>query len=133
MPPTLKHRIFDYTRLAFWIGLIAIMYVSASLINLSAKNTALRDRADHIEEDTVKLQTEIDVINSQIAYYKTDEYKERFVREKLGLQAPGEQVVIVGRGDSEQLRSNRLEIVGDARLPQRSHLEEWFEFLFGTS
>jgi len=108
------------------------MYVCAALINLSAKNTALRDKADRIEEDTIKVQNEVDVLQAQISYFKTDEYKERLAREKLGLQAPGEQVVIVGRGDIAQGRATALDGQADIRLPQRSHLEEWLDFLFGN-
>jgi len=130
--PKFSPRIFDYTRLAFWVGLIVTMYVCAALINLSAKNTALRDKADRIEEDTIKVQNEVDVLQAQISYFKTDEYKERLAREKLGLQAPGEQVVIVGRGDIAQGRATALDGQADIRLPQRSHLEEWLDFLFGN-
>ncbi|MEI7819264.1 MAG: septum formation initiator family protein [bacterium] len=133
MQPNLKNRIFDYTRLAFWLGLIATMYVCVSLINVSTLNTSLRDNADRLEEDNLKIQSDIDILNAQVAYYKTDEFKERQAREKLGLQAPGEQVVIVGRGDSEQGKSSDIGSELTARIPQQSHLEEWLGFLFGTN
>lgn len=133
MRPSLKHKIFDYTHLAFWVGLIATMYVMAALINLSAKNTALRDRADKIEEENIVLENDVNNLKAQIAYYQTDAYKERFAREKLGLQAPGEDVVIVGRGDAEQgVKSNDAKSATTAALPTKSHLEEWGDFLFGA-
>lgn len=130
MRPTLKQKIFDYTHLAFWIGLIATMYVMAALINLSAKNTALREKADRVEEDIIVLENDVDTLKAQIAYYQTDAYKERFAREKLGLQAPGESVVIVGRGDAEQ--GVKPEATTDTTLPTKSHVEEWGDFLFGA-
>ncbi len=127
-----KPQIFDYTRLAFWAGLIVTMYVLAALINLSAKNTSLRQRADVVEEDTIRLESEVENLQAQIAYYDTDAYKERFAREKLGLQAPGENVVIVGRGDADRTveKSNVSDQTLD--LGRQSHLEEWGEFLFGS-
>ena len=108
------------------------MYVCVALINISARNTALRERADQLEEDTVRLETEIEILQAQITYFKTDEFQERLVREKLGLQAPGEQVVIVGRGDSE-LGAEANTKDEAALLPQTSHVDEWMTFLFGDA
>ena len=131
MRPTLRQRIFDYTHLAFWVGLIVTMYVLVALINLSAKNTALRDQADAIEEDTIRLESEISGLQAQVAYYGTDQYKEKQVREKLGLQAPGETVVIVGRGDADRGVKSGTTATGETDLPDQTHIEEWATFLFG--
>lgn len=133
MRPNLKDKIFDYTRLAFWIGLIATMYVLAALINLSAKNTQLRQKADSSEEQLITLQNEVDDLNAQIDYYKTDAYKERVAREQLGLQAPGESVVIVGRGDAERQVDKKTYQAPTVALEPKSHFEEWGEFLFGST
>lgn len=113
------------------MGLITTMYVCAALINISARNTALRDKADQIEEDNIQLESQVKDLEAQKAYYQTEAYQERLAREKLGLQAPGEQVVIVGRGDAERA------VQGDGRdastdLPRQSHIEEWLQFLFGS-
>lgn len=131
MKPSLKDKIFDYTRLAFWVGLIATIYVMAALVNLSAKNTEIREKADKVEEEIVVLENDVDALRAQIAYYQSDAYKERFAREKLGLQTPGEQVVVVGRGDAEK-GADKSEEGDQASLPQKSHLEEWGDFLFGA-
>ena len=132
MKPSLKDKIFDYTRLAFWIGLIATIYVMAALVNLSARNTQIREKADKVEEEIVVLENDVDALKAQIAYYQSDAYKERFAREKLGLQTPGEQVVVVGRGDAEKGAETSDEGSQQASLPQKSHLEEWGDFLFGV-
>ncbi|MBP9827325.1 septum formation initiator family protein [Candidatus Saccharibacteria bacterium] len=126
-----RQTIFDYTRLMFWVGLILLMYVLASLISLSSRNTAVREKADIIEEDIIKLESEIDTLNAEVTYYQTDAYKERLAREKLGLQMPGEKVVIVGRGDADRLlKTNKVDDT-NLNIDRKSHIEEWGEFLFG--
>ena len=132
MKPTEKNRIFDYTRLAFWVGLIATMYVCVALINISARNTSLREKADRLEEDNVRLESDIELLQAQVSYFKTESFQEYLVREKLGLQAPGEHVVIVGRGDSE-LNSQNDEVANAIKLPESSHVDEWMTFLFGST
>lgn len=131
MKPSLKDKIFDYTNLAFWIGLVFTMYMMALLIDLSAKNTKIREKADKIEEEIVVLENDVDALKAQIAYYQSDAYKERFAREKLGLQMPGEQVVVVGSGDAEKGATNNKTTTQESALPQKSNLEEWGDFLFG--
>ena len=130
--PTDKNRIFDYTRLAFWVGLVATMYVCVALINISARNTALREKADQLEENNVRLESEIELLQAQVTYFKTESFQEYLVREKLGLQAPGEHVVIVGRGDSELTMQND-DGASAVRLPESSHIDEWMTFLFGAT
>lgn len=131
MRPSLRQRMFDYTHIAFWVGLVVTMYVLVALINLSAKNTALRDQADAVEEDSIRLEAEINALRAQVAYYETDQYKEKQVREKLGLQAPGENVVIVGRGDADRSVKSSDTGSNELELPDQSHIEEWATFLFG--
>lgn len=131
MRPSLRERIFDYTHLAFWVGLIVTMYVLVALINLSAKNTALRDQADSVEEDTIRLESEISGLQAQVAYFGTAQFKEKQVREKLGLQAPGENVVIVGRGDADRGVKGGDTSASSVDLPDQTHVEEWATFLFG--
>lgn len=132
MRPSLRQRIFDYTHLAFWVGLVVTMYVLVALINLSAKNTALRDHGDAVEEENITLESEIKGLEAQVAYYGTEQFKEKQVREKLGLQAPGEQVVIVGRGDADRGVKSSTTNGSDSDLPDQSHIEEWAAFLFGS-
>ncbi len=109
------------------------MYVCVALINISARNTDLRERADRLEEENIQLESEIEVLQAQITYFNTNEFQERIAREKLGLQAPGESVVIVGRGDSELGRQTDGSNEELARLPSTSHVDEWMTFLFGSS
>ena len=109
------------------------MYVCAALINISSKNTALRDRADRVEEDIIRLESQVKDLEAQNAYYQTDAYQERLAREKLGLQAPGEQVVIVGRGDTTNKVTTNQASPNTEVLPRQSHIEEWIQFLFGSN
>lgn len=107
------------------------MYVCAALINISAKNTSLREKADRLEESIITLESQVQSLEAQKAYYQTEAYQERLAREKLGLQNPGEQVVITGQGDAER-KVQSTTSTADVSLPKQSHIEEWIQFLFGS-
>lgn len=121
---------FDFTKLAFWIGLLLVIYIFAILINESGKNYQLRQKADSLDADIAKLQSDIESLGYKVSYYQTDLYKEKLAREKLGLQKPGEQVIIIRDDSKDGSRGDSASTPG-APVDGRSNLQQWLDFLFG--
>ncbi len=121
---------FDFTKLAFWIGLLLVIYIFAILINESGKNYQLRQKADSLDADIAKLQSDIESLGYKVSYYQTDLYKEKLAREKLGLQKPGEQVIII-RDDGKDSAVSSSDTLPSAQVDGRSNLVQWLDFLFG--
>ena len=123
-------KIFDFTRIAFWIGLVLVIYIFAVLAHESSQNYQLRLKADVLDADITKLQSDIESLGYKVAYYKTDLYQEKLAREKLNLQRPGEQVVIVRDPD-------RATPTPDDSTPPppesavKTNFQQWVDFLFG--
>ena len=123
-------KIFDFTRVAFWIGLVLVIYIFAVLANESSQNYKLRQKSDSLEIDIARLESEIENLGYKVTYYQTDLYKEKLAREKLGLQKPGEQVVIVRD-------PNRTEPAAEVAQPSsasqvKTNFQQWIDFLFGS-
>lgn len=121
---------FDFTKLAFWIGLLLVIYIFAILINESGKNYQLRQKADSLDADIAKLQSDIESLGYKVSYYQTDLYKEKLAREKLGLQKPGEQVIII-RDDGKDSATSSSDTASSTSADGRSNLAQWLDFLFG--
>lgn len=123
-------KFFDYSRIAFWIGLILVIYFFIALLNESSKNYKLSQQADQLESQIAQLQSEVEDLGYKISYYKTDLYKEKVAREKLGLQQPGESVVIVP-GSKEDTKSV-MQASKPANQPPKTNFQQWADFLFGS-
>lgn len=121
---------FDFTKLAFWVGLLLVIYIFAILINESGKNYQLRQKADSLDADIAKLQSDIESLGYKVSYYQTDLYKEKLAREKLGLQKPGEQVIII-RDDGKGSATSGSDTSSSTPADGRSNLAQWLDFLFG--
>ena len=72
---------------AFVIYLFII--VGKSVWGNYQSNKDIENQQQRVEE----LKQNINILENEIAYYKTDAYKERQAREKLGYKAPGENVI----------------------------------------
>ncbi|MDO8507886.1 MAG: septum formation initiator family protein [bacterium] len=77
------------------------------------------------------LQREVDVLEAEntnlqnkILYYKTESYKERVMRERLGYQKPGEQVLVITAGPEGEEQKK------DVHKEKISNPQKWWNFLF---
>ncbi len=128
-------KFFKSSAAIFWIGLIVIIYMFAILANETSKNYQLRSRADELEGQISKLESDIQELGYKVTYYKTDAYKEKLARQELGVQAPGESVVIVKDDQAEQQQSQDTKAVAlktdDQIESEKPNYQQWWDFLFG--
>ena len=129
-------KLFDFTRLAFWIGLGIIIYMFAVLTNETGKNYNLRAKTDDLSNQITQLQSQVQQLGYKVTYYQTASYQDKVARNDLDLQNPGEQVVIVQKTDAEQNSIAPTEQVvlktQDEIEAEKSHWQQWRDFLFGS-
>lgn len=82
-------------------------------------------------------QLEVDTLQYQQNYYKTDEYKDLAARKDLGLASPGEDVLLlppntqsVKDADSRDVTTLAAQSSGDNRSTE-SNFDQWMSFLTG--
>lgn len=92
-----------------------------------------------------KLQQQVDTLSQQIAvdelqnktlqlqktYYGSDQYLELSARERLGLAAPGEKVVILPPNTVKSPSSTVQTASSGGTIGDRSNFAQWMYFLFG--
>ncbi len=92
-----------------------------------------------VHQDQKLLSAELDELEqrnlelrSLLAYYRTDSYKEKEARARLGYQRPGERVVVVPKPPSEALVS--ITQPGERAQPATppSNPRQWWEHFFGA-
>lgn len=126
-------RLRQLTRLRFTgasigtlIGIIVMLYLMTYLVQTIKRNYELQDQINVLSQQNANLQVEQDSLRYRIQYYQTDEYKEKEARSRLGLQQPGEGVILLPRDNSSitQVQQNR-------ESPKRSNWQHWIDFLSG--
>lgn len=84
----------DRQQAIFAAVLILLVYLGVSTLGVIAKNYRLQQRVDELTAQNELLRLQNQQLEYEITYFQTDAFVEMEAREKLGLQAPGEQVVI---------------------------------------
>ena len=107
------------------LGLLGI-YLAFSLFGTIRRNYQLQREIAKIEDNNQQLEQSNLELQYQIAYFQTELYKDKAARAKLGLQAPGESVIILPKKEETKA-------VAKASKPQRSNFAQWIDFLRGMT
>lgn len=110
------------------VGVVIALYLLVYLMQTIKHNYDLQQQINLLQQQNANLETETEALSYRIQYYQTDDYKEKEAREKLGLQQPGEGVVILPRKD-ESTASAQVE--NQKRVKQRSNIQQWIDFIAG--
>jgi cell division protein FtsL len=123
-------RKFRREHILFAALLIVMVYIGASTLNVIAQNYQLQQRIDELRARNQVLELENQQLRYQITYYKTEAFVEKEARDKLGLQAPGETVVIFP--DKVPDSAEAAESETEATLPETvmDNFQRWMYFLF---
>ena len=130
------YRLKRYTTLNTVVILIGAIVVSGWVwgsITTMQRNYALQKEVDARERKLALTQLEVDTMQLQKNYYASDEYKELAARERLGLAAPGEKVLLLPPNSAAAKETNITEKSPTATTRTLTNFEQWMLFLFGGS
>jgi cell division protein FtsB len=81
--------------LKYVIYVLAMCYVGYILVSQQVAINRVNYDIDKYKEQNKKIEETNSYLKDQIDFAKTDEYKEKMAREKIGLIKPGETVYII--------------------------------------
>lgn len=125
-----RHNYFTTNNLVVLIGLFVAASWAWGSVQAMERNYALQKEIDYKQRELRLSELETQKLQFERNYFKSDEYKELAVREKLGLIMPGEKVLILppntpGASAGEQKTTTI------ARAVPESNFQAWVNFLFG--
>ena len=110
-------------------GVLVIIYLVMVLAETVKRNYDLGRQIDALNAQMTVLKDQRDNLAYSIQYYKTDSFRDREARSQLGLQLPGENVIIVpGAGLTTTPAAST-----NARKPKpaKSNFQQWLDFFAG--
>lgn len=110
-----------------FIGTVIVLYLVVVLIQTIQHNYALGKQIDALNAQIALLQSQKDQLAYSIQYYNTDSFRDREARSKLGLQLPGESVVIIPRPSPTPAPAADK----SAAAAKTSNFSQWLAFLGG--
>jgi cell division protein FtsB len=110
---------------------IAIGWATGS-VGVLERNYKLQREIDTKQRELKLAELEVLTLKYEQRYFKSDEYKELAVRQRLGLVMPGEKVLILPPNSAAAKTTNEDNSKLRSATPQVSNTEQWFNFLLGT-
>lgn len=112
------------------VGVLVIAYLVVALGQTVKRNYDLGRQISDLKQQMVLLQDQKDALAYNIQYYKTDSFQDRQARAKLGLQLPGENVIIIPHATPAATPSPSDEA---AKPANKSNFRQWLDFIGGRS
>jgi hypothetical protein len=111
--------------------IIAANWVWGSL-EMMQRNFSLQKELDDKSRQLIVAQLDTENAKLEQRYYKTDEYKELAVRQRLGLVIPGERVLILPPNSEAVKNADKVaEVKPSITVIKTSNFNQWMNFLFG--
>jgi cell division protein FtsB len=112
-------------------GAFIALYLVVVLGQTIKRNYDLGLQIDSLKSQMNMLQDQNDELSYNIQYYKTDSYKDREARSQLGLQLPGENVVIIP--NDTPAPTPDISVSPSKSSTTKSNTQQWLSFLAGAS
>ncbi len=107
------------------VGFLIMAWTLFSLSKVVWKNYQSEKETKLLKEETELLQEENQQLRNLIAYYKTDAYREKEARLRLGYKKPGEQVVLV-----PNVEEREVEYITDDSNTNKKNYQLWLDLFF---
>ena len=102
-------------------------------VTVMQRNFALQREADEQERQLQLSQLEVDTLQYQQNYYKSDEYKDLAARTYLGLASPGEKVLVLPPNTDAAKDDDATKKTTPQKTGSISNLDQWLNFLLGNN
>lgn len=131
------HFVHDYLTVNNAVIAIALIIASSWVwgsLQMMQRNYSLQRELDDKKRQLIIAQLDTENAKLEQRYYKTKEYQELAVRDKLGLVTPGERVLILSNNSNSKEDASNLinkQKDSDNEIEYSSNFRQWMNFLFG--
>ena len=126
-----RHNYFTTNNLVVVIGLLIAASWAWGSVQAMERNYALQKEVDFKRRELRLAELETQKLQFERNYFRSDEYKELAVREKLGLVMPGEKVLILPPNSAQATTGEEEPTRQVRRVAVESNFQAWVNFLFG--
>lgn len=116
---------FQPTVIVNIIGGLLALWILIALVQTIKHNYDLEKQIETLRQQIAVLQAQNDELSYRVAYYNTDSFKQREARTSLGLQMPGENVIVLPSPSPSPTPPPT-----DVKA-KHSNFRQWIDFLSG--
>lgn len=127
----MKNKFFSAQNIVL-VGAIALCLIwTINSIKSITRNWQLTERLSTEQTELELLKVEVETMELENEYYKTEEYQELSARKNLNKKLPGENMVYLPE-NSESAKNKHKTVKAADKVKEYSNPEKWMKLLFPT-
>ena len=134
----IRHNYLTSNSLVIAVAVFIALSWTWGSIGRMQQNYELQKQVTYKTQQRELAQLEVENLQYQQNYFKTDEYKELAVRTALGYGLPGEKVLIIPEDNTkapspptDSIESSSRQSSNTSTEPKASNFSQWINFFFG--
>ncbi|HEX8973973.1 MAG TPA: septum formation initiator family protein [Patescibacteria group bacterium] len=125
----MKKKIFSTAAALFVIGMLLAVGISYSAVREAYRNKKIESEVADLKAQAQKVQDENDALSQKIAYLQTPEFQEKIAKDKLNMQKPDENVVVVKQSAQQDSEDPVVQSVQNNE-DQTPNYRKWWDLFF---
>jgi cell division protein FtsB len=125
-----KHSILS--RIFLLVGVVALIFIAVAIYREAYKKRQIQQQIGELQKEAERISRENSFTQEKIAYLESQDYKEKEAKDKLNLQNPDENVVIVEQGvvnKESQAEKNDSQVPAPV-VQQIYNPLKWWDYFF---
>jgi cell division protein FtsL len=121
---------FSLTIVFFAVGIILAGVITTRAVQEAYRSREIEKEIEGLKQEAERIQNENETIQKQIDYYSTSQFVEKVSKDKMNMQKPDENVIIVNRTNSEQPQIAGVQSETVQNSQEIPNYIKWWNFFF---
>jgi len=118
-------------KLFFLLSLAVFSYVVYSATKVFYKKNQVQREISGLQEEAARIERENSELREKVSYFESKDFQEKEVRDKLNLQSPDENLVIVKPGPAKEKEPEPIEIKEEKEIINKNPIyKKWWNYFF---
>ena len=114
----------------FIAGIVLAAIISTRAFQEAYRSRMIQKQVDDLKAQALQVQNENQALTQQIAYLQTPEFQEKIAKEKLNMQEPDENVVVVTPGPEQQQQAPEAPSAVSQTQTDVPNYTKWWNLFF---
>jgi cell division protein FtsB len=119
------------SKIVIFLGVITLVFIGLSIYGETSKKTQIQNQIEQLQQEAEKISRENSLTQDRIAYLESKDYQEKEAKDKLNLQSPNENVVIVKPTIAQDKKNEEESAQTAPPVPEKiPNPEKWWNYFF---
>lgn len=118
-------------RILVFLGLVILSFAAYSVSKVVSRKNQVEKEISALKEEAEKISRENGDLKDKLSYFESRDFQEKEVRDKLSLQSPDENLVVVKPGPSGEKQENPVSDVAENNSSENTPIyKKWWDYFF---